>query len=139
MDPTAKGSMFQNPIFQMAINLHWFGRRERARSSYFSAEKKVPLQIIALVASAVGALGAARIPPVTCRFRGPFRSSPVVLSLPLHYHIHLPSEPRDTVPYGDESVIRRHPFGLSFSCQLSPLSFFFSLSNPLSLHSTLST
>lgn len=53
MDPTAKGSMFQNPIFQMAINLHWFGRRERARSSYFSAEKKVPLQIIALVASAV--------------------------------------------------------------------------------------
>ncbi len=46
----------------------------------------------------MGALGAARIPPVTCRFRGPFRSSPVVLSLPLHYHIHLPSEPRDTVP-----------------------------------------
>ncbi|KAK0240974.1 hypothetical protein EDD85DRAFT_1019896 [Armillaria nabsnona] len=46
----------------------------------------------------LGALGAARIPPVTCRFRGPFRSSPVVHSLPLHYTIHLPSGPSDTVP-----------------------------------------
>ncbi|PBK61709.1 hypothetical protein ARMSODRAFT_623813 [Armillaria solidipes] len=47
---------------------------------------------------ALGALGAARIPTVTCVFGQPFRSSPVVRSLPLHYHIHLPSEPRDTVP-----------------------------------------
>ncbi len=46
----------------------------------------------------LGALGAARIPPVTCRFWGPFRSSPVVRSSPLRYTIHLPSEPRDTVP-----------------------------------------
>ncbi len=53
MDPTAKGSMFANPIIQMAITLHWFGRRERARSSYFPAEKMVPLQTIALVVSAV--------------------------------------------------------------------------------------
>ncbi len=44
------------------------------------------------------ALGAARIPIVTCTFRQPFRSSPVVRSLPLHYTTHLPSEPRDTVP-----------------------------------------
>ncbi len=72
----------------------------------------------------LGALGAARIPPVTCRFRGPFHSSPVVRSLPLHYHIHLPSEPRDTVPYGDESVIRRHSFGLSFLCLISLLLIF---------------
>ncbi len=31
---------------------------------------------------------------------------PAVCSLPLHYHIHLPSEPHNTVPYGDESVIQ---------------------------------
>ncbi len=31
----------------------------------------------------LGALGAARIPPVTCRFRQPFRSSPVVTMLQL--------------------------------------------------------
>ncbi|PBK89360.1 hypothetical protein ARMGADRAFT_341854 [Armillaria gallica] len=53
LNPTAKGTMFQNPIFQIAINMHWFGQKERARSSFFSMEKSIPLPTIALVASAI--------------------------------------------------------------------------------------
>ncbi len=79
----------------------------------------------------------------TCTLRQVLEASPyipAVCSLPLHYHIHLPSEPHDTVPYCDESVIRWHSFGLSFSCLISLLLIFFcsQICFP-SLNSTLNT
>ncbi|KAK0482818.1 hypothetical protein EDD18DRAFT_1362560 [Armillaria luteobubalina] len=53
LDHTAKGRIFQNEIFQVTINMNWFGQRERVRSSWFAKEKKIPLPTIALVAAAV--------------------------------------------------------------------------------------
>ncbi|KAK0241312.1 hypothetical protein EDD85DRAFT_787027 [Armillaria nabsnona] len=50
---TAKGLMSQNPIFQIALNMHWFGQKEHAHSSFFSTEKLILLQTIALIASAI--------------------------------------------------------------------------------------
>ncbi|PBK87101.1 hypothetical protein ARMGADRAFT_1085858 [Armillaria gallica] len=53
LNPAAKGLMFQNPIFQIALNMHWFGQKECACSSFFSMEKLIPLQTIALIALAI--------------------------------------------------------------------------------------